>query len=111
MTYEYNEQNLLVKETDALGVWKSYAYDGNQVVTVTHSNGLVENYSFVKCPDCGKEIKIFGESNIDAIAQELNAPVLGKMPIDMDYASKADSGAFHEIENVYIEAADAVMPK
>ena len=46
MTYEYNEQNLLVKETDALGVWKSYAYDGNQVVTVTHSNGLVENYSY-----------------------------------------------------------------
>ena len=73
--------------------------------------GIVENYSFVKCPDCGKEIKIFRESNIDAIAQELNAPVLGKMPIDMDYASKADSGAFHEIENVYIEAADAVMPK
>ena len=73
--------------------------------------GIVENYSFVKCPDCGKEIKIFGESNIDAIAQELNAPVLGKMPIDMDYASKADSGAFHEIENVYNEAADAVMPK
>lgn len=73
--------------------------------------GIVENYSFVKCPDCGKEIKIFGESNIDAIAQELNAPVLGKMPIDMEYASKADSGAFHEIENVYIEAADAVMPK
>lgn len=73
--------------------------------------GIVENYSFVKCPDCGKEIKIFGESNIDAIAQELNAPVLGKMPIDMDYASKADSGAFHGIENVYIEAADAVMPK
>lgn len=73
--------------------------------------GIVENYSFVKCPDCGKEIKIFGESNIDAIAQELNAPVLGKMPIHMDYASKADSGAFHEIENVYIEAADAVMPK
>ena len=62
--------------------------------------GIVENYSFVKCPDCGKEIKIFGESNIDAIAQELNAPVLGKMPIDMEYASKADSGAFHEVENV-----------
>ena len=46
VTYEYNEPNLLVKETDALGVWKSYAYDGNQVVTVTHSNGLVENYSY-----------------------------------------------------------------
>ncbi len=55
--------------------------------------GIVENYSYVKCPDCGKELKIFGESHIDEIAAELNIPVVGKMPIDMEYASKADSGA------------------
>jgi Mrp family chromosome partitioning ATPase len=73
--------------------------------------GIVENYSFVKCPDCGKEIKIFGESHIDEIAAGLNVPVLGKMPIDVEYAAKADSGSFHEIQNDYIEAADAVMPK
>ena len=55
--------------------------------------GIVENYSYVKCPDCGKEIKVFGESHIDEIAAELKVPVLGKMPIDMDYATKqtADS--------------------
>ena len=73
--------------------------------------GIVENYSYVKCPDCGKEIRIFGESHIDEIAAELNTPVLGKMPIDMEFASKADSGAFDAIVNDYIQAADEVMPK
>ena len=63
--------------------------------------GIVENYSYVKCPDCGKEIKVFGESHIDEIAAELNVPVLGKMPIDIDYATKADGGFFAAIDNQY----------
>ena len=45
--------------------------------------GIVENYSYVKCPDCGKELKVFGESHIEEIAEELGVPVLGKMPIDL----------------------------
>ena len=73
--------------------------------------GIVENYSYVKCPDCGKEIKVFGESHIDEIAAELKVPVLGKMPIDMDYAAKADGGFFAAIDNQYITDALAVMPK
>ena len=73
--------------------------------------GIVENYSYVKCPDCGKEIKVFGESHIDEIAAELKVPVLGKMPIDMDYASRADSGAFDQINNEYIAKAVEVMPE
>lgn len=73
--------------------------------------GIVENYSYVKCPDCGKELKVFGESHIDEIAASLNVPVLGKMPIDPAYAAKVDEGAFDEIDNPYIEAADGVMPQ
>ena len=73
--------------------------------------GIVENYSYVKCPDCGKPIKIFGESHIDEIAAELNVPVVGKMPIDMDYASKAAGGAFDQINNEYIAKAVEVMPE
>ena len=73
--------------------------------------GIVENYSYVKCPDCGKEIKVFGESHIDEIAAELKVPVLGKMPIDIDYATKADGGFFAAIDNQYITDALAVMPK
>lgn len=73
--------------------------------------GIVENYSYVKCPDCGKELKIFGESHIEEIAAELNVPVVGKMPIDMEYASKADSGAVDQIDNEYITKAVEVMPE
>ena len=72
---------------------------------------IVENYSYLKCPDCGKEISVFGESHIDEIAAELNVPVLGKMPIDVSFAQKADAGEFGEILNPYIEGADAVMPQ
>ena len=41
----------------------------------------------------------------------LNVPVLGKMPIDPAYAAKVDEGVFDEIDNPYIEAAEAVMPQ
>lgn len=71
--------------------------------------GLVENYSYVKCPDCGKKIPVFGESRVDGIAKELNVPVLGKMPVDMEFAAKADAGRFDEIINAYIKDADEVL--
>lgn len=67
--------------------------------------GVVENYSYVVCPDCGKEMKIFGESHIDEIAAELGMDVLGKMPINPLYAEAADKGAFHAVDNEYLEKA------
>ena len=73
--------------------------------------GVVENMSYVECPDCGKKIAVFGESHIDQIAAGLNIPVLGKMPIDPAYAAKADEGAFDQVDNPYVEAAYEVMPK
>ena len=72
--------------------------------------GIVENYSYVKCPDCGREIKVFGESHIDEIAAELGVPVLGKMPIEASFADYADKGEFHQVVNTYLEAADSCMP-
>ena len=73
--------------------------------------GIVENYSFLKCPDCGKAIPVFGTSHIEEIAAGLRLPVLGRMPVDPDFAVKADTGAFHEIQNGYLEAAAAVLPR
>ena len=67
--------------------------------------GLVENYSYLKCPDCGKEIRLFGESHVEEAAKGLKIPVLGKMPLDPQYAQLADAGKFHEIENPYLENA------
>ncbi len=68
--------------------------------------GLVENMSYVVCPDCGKEFKIFGESKIDEIAKELGVPVLAKLPIDPKTASLVDKGAIELADDKYV--ADAV---
>ena len=65
--------------------------------------GIVENYSYVKCPDCGKEIKVFGESHIDEIAADLNVPVLGKMTLDPAIAQMVEEEKFSEAENPYLE--------
>ena len=45
-TYEYNSKNLVTKETNALGVWKKYEYEGHLIKKITHSNGLVENFTY-----------------------------------------------------------------
>lgn len=67
--------------------------------------GIVENFSYFKCPDCGKEISIFGESHVEEAAKELSLPVFGKLPIDPNLAKAADEGRFHETENPYLAAA------
>ena len=67
--------------------------------------GLVENFSYLKCPDCGKKIALFGESNIDVVAAKVGTRVLGKLPLDPAYAKAADAGAFYEMENPYLDAA------
>ena len=65
--------------------------------------GIVENYSYLKCPDCGKEISIFGESHIDEIAADLGLPVLGKMPVDTKIAEAVEQEKFYETENPYLK--------
>ncbi len=60
--------------------------------------GLVENYSYFKCTDCGSILKIFGESGIDELAGELNTPVLAKLPIMPELAKAADEGKAAQVE-------------
>lgn len=67
--------------------------------------GIVENYSYLVCPDCGKKISVFGESHIEEVAEELQIPVLGKMPIDTELAEAVEQERFAEIKNEYL--ADA----
>lgn len=73
--------------------------------------GLVENYSYVKCPDCGKEIHIFGESKVEAAAEEVNVPVIGKMPLDADIAAAVDAGQFAAVVNTYLSGAGKYLPE
>ena len=67
--------------------------------------GLVENLSYVKCPDCGKEIKIFGDSHIEDIANEFGYELLAKVPIDTEVASYVDKGWIEMTKATYLEAA------
>ena len=71
--------------------------------------GLVENYSYLECPDCGKHINLFGESHIDEIAKEYDLPVLGKMPLDPKNAALADAGKIYENDNTYLNPAVEVL--
>lgn len=71
--------------------------------------GIVENYSYLKCPDCGKEIHVFGESHIEEIAAELGIKVLGKMPIDPELAEMVEMERFYEVDNAYLKEAIAAL--
>ncbi len=73
--------------------------------------GIVENMSYVVCPDCGKSFNIFG-SGSESIAEELNIPLLGKMPIDTSLAQMVDNGEFERFSCDYLaSAADAIEEK
>ena len=71
--------------------------------------GIVENYSYIVCPDCGKEIKMFGESYIKEICGDLNVALLGQMPMDQKFAQAADAGKIYEVENSYISIAQEAL--
>lgn len=71
--------------------------------------GLVENMSYVQCPDCGRKIQVFGESHIDAIGEKYEIPVLAKLPIDPALAKVVDKGVVELFEGDWMDtAADAV---
>ena len=73
--------------------------------------GVVENYSYLQCPDCGKKISVFGESHVEEAAAQFSIPVVGKVPIDPAYAAAADAGAFHTVDNTFVEAALEKLPR
>ena len=71
--------------------------------------GIVENMSWLQCPDCGKKISVFGESKTDEIAKKYNTRVLARLPIDPDLAAKCDAGKAEMFEGGYLdEAADCL---
>lgn len=65
--------------------------------------GIVENNSYYKCPDCGKEHHIYGESHIDEIASKYNLPVLGKLPIEPSLAKCIDTGTIELFVGNWLE--------
>lgn len=69
--------------------------------------GLVENMSYVKCPDCGKEITVFGKSNIDKIASDFNLPVLARIPMEEQTSRAVDAGDIESLDVIELNDAAA----
>lgn len=67
--------------------------------------GLVENMSYMLCPDCGKKIAVFGESHIDEIAMKAGIPVLAKIPIDPQIARAVDAGEVEYLKASWMDDA------
>lgn len=71
--------------------------------------GLVENMSYLECPDCGRRIEVFGKSRIDETAAEYDLKVLGRIPINPEIAEKCDEGCVEQLDTSCLKAAvDAV---
>lgn len=75
--------------------------------------GLVENMSYVKCPDCGKDIKIFGESHLDEVAKKFGVTVTDRLPMAPVIATACDQGMAEFLEGKYlpenIKAIEAML--
>lgn len=64
--------------------------------------GIVENYSYLKCPHCDEVINVFGKSSLDELAKKYNLNVLGKIPIDPDLAKAVEDEKFYEVKTTYL---------
>ena len=130
--------NLLLDEETAPGIWRGPGIAGFQsllvdaivVVTTPQSLvsmivekavnmasmmqvpvlGVVENMSYAKCPDCGKELYVFGESHVADIAAKHGIPLLGRLPIDPSIADACDKGNVHQVSTKELQpAVDAIL--
>ena len=71
--------------------------------------GIVENMSYLECPDCGKKIKIFGESKVEETAKHYGIQVIDSLPINPKFAELCDNGAIEDVEGNPLEKAAATV--
>lgn len=67
--------------------------------------GVIENYSYFECPDCGGRHSVFGTSHLEQIAAEYRLPVLARLPLDPTFADKCDSGCAEQLPTDAVKAA------
>ena len=70
--------------------------------------GIVENMSYVKCPDCDKKIYMFGKSHSQEVADRYQLPLLGQLPIDSELTQLSDQGY---VENYHSDWFDEFSQK
>ena len=91
------------------GVGKSFVTSSLAVNMAKKMNvpilGIVENMSYLECPDCGKHINVFGESHTEQVAEEYGLKLLAQIPIDPKIAQMVDGGQVEYIEMPWFEEA------
>ncbi len=65
--------------------------------------GMIENFSYITCPDCGKRIELFGKSGAVKVAQKMGIRLLGRMPVDTGLSSLSDSGEIEKFSKDYMD--------
>lgn len=71
--------------------------------------GLVENFSYFECPDCGKRTDIFGKSRAEEVAKEFGIPRFARLPVRPDVAAVCDEGMIEHVDEKLVkELADLV---
>ena len=73
--------------------------------------GIVENMSYIECPDCGKKISVFGTGKSGAVAEELSVPLLGEIPINPSFASLCDKGQIERFDGDHLTPAADLIEK
>jgi len=71
--------------------------------------GLVENYSYIQCGNCGEKISVFGQSHIDEISAKFHLPVLSKLPLDASIAEAIDAGNVEGITGDWMDTAADIL--
>lgn len=94
---------MVTSPQDLVSLIVKKAYNMAQMMNI-NILGLVENMSYVKCPDCGKEFSVFGGGS-ESVANELNIDLLGKLPIDLSLTQMVDNGCIEHFSENYLDKA------
>ena len=73
--------------------------------------GLIENYSYLQCPNCSEKICVFGESHIDEVSAQEHLPVLAKLPIDPKLPALCDKGLIELMESDYLSTTAEMLTR
>ena len=65
--------------------------------------GIVENMSYITCPDCGKKIYVFGKSHLNSVVEQYDLKALGQIPLDSEFTQLSDLGLIEEYDSDWLE--------
>ena len=100
MTIDYHKYGKESFSFEVVGAYKTEDMAKTMEIPII---GLVENMSYVECPDCGKKIEIFGKSKTEETAKEQGLELMAKVPFCAQVASLTDKGEIEKFSGEYLD--------